>query len=471
MKLLNLILLTFSFLFSVALQAQVETPLAEPHFKPNFEALPRFKKGLSASSLEENERIHIRNEGPTKRKSVLSGGGNDMSLEGTGTRGGGSGVTDGKRTLLLEVFRSQRLDLFQTFKAVDPNLTSMASVGNAEIASQKIIDEVIRRTEIYLPRFAQTLRSAAVELPFEKWTKTTAEFPIIDDFVGAASTDANFRQIQIAYRRANRIVYNERHYRSMDGLNRAALKIHEWLYALADTEASIATQRLVSLLLSKDLLDPNVVRNNRELFMISGIPQLIFRELKYPEGVQNTDQAPSSDEVCGEIAEIRTDMEKKTSELVFIIDDKKTQAKRVVGVTLKKDENVRFLATMYLAKTELNEQFPRFKWPKQEIAKDKVCVSQKRRMVTRLEVGVTWDEEASKAELKAAADEASYFIFLNHAKPGAELEKIRRESDLLGLKLNSMLRKYEPDSQNHFKKLGSRTVAFTTKAKLISRDL
>ena len=358
-----------------------------------------------------------------------------LYAEGSGTRGGGSGVliplgNNMFEVKLLDIYRSERLDIFPLFFAPDPELTElsdMASAQNIEITANKIYEIIMERIKEKFPVFEQTIRGAEKEIPFTKWQASISEFPIIEDFIGETHLREGEQQVQIAYRHTNQLVYNEQFYLLMDAFNRAALRLHEYIYASASVKVSVQVQRLVSLVMSSTFKNPDFLETAKLVLAEAHLAPLATKSLNLPNGVEITEEQPGSHDLCGLLKGIRL-TKKKNLKIIFDFDPDQQQMTRqdlnlekmihfktsghIKTKEIKiKDEAKRnqFLIALYFAKSELSKKYPLYLYPAQSVPIDFICVNKDSEDVTFFEMAVRYDKDKNDEDLKLAQAEAEYF--------------------------------------------------------------
>lgn len=405
-----------------------------------------------------------------------------LYAEGSGTRGGGSGVliplgNNIFEVKLLDIYRSEKLDLFPLFFAPDPellNLSATASTQNIESTANKIYEVVMGRIKEKFPSLEQSIRGAEKEIPFKRWQSSVSEFPIIEDYIGKTHLREGEQQVQIAYRHTNQLVYNEKFYLLMDAFNRAALRLHEYIYASASTKVSVQVQRLVSLVMSSKFKDPNFLDAAKLVLAEAHLAPLATKSLNLPSGVAMTEDQPGSDDLCGLMKEIRL-TKKKNLKIKFEFDPDHQQMTRqdlnleqmiyfktsdkIETKEIKiKDEAKRnqFLIALYFAKSELSKKYPLFLYPAQSVPIDFICINKHSEEISFFEMSVRYNKDKNDEDLKLAQAEAEYFkvqreyvlmTSKNNENPLAGFEKIdvhmqlkRQEIEILTIKSNIKLK-------------------------------
>lgn len=460
---------------------------------PNFDLLPSFKNQNTPAEQATFDRIY--NQGiRAKDPEPVRPTGGPLFAEGSGTRGGGSGVIsvapDGTMTgELLDIYRSRHLDRFPKFHELDPSLVALARGLDPEKGSELVIADVLKRLNQHLPGLGAAILETSRQLPFSSWTAVTAPLPLIDDYIGRVELGATQTQVQIAYRRTDQIVYNVDRYRSLDGFNRAALKLHEWIYALSNATVSIAVQRIVSLIMSADLESAEKLKAERELFVIASLTPLL-KTSPLVEGVAFTAHAePRAGDICGLVKEVAMDKAqdgKGPSATISIVYDPahplltlqdlslengfgaKLALSKPAWIKVKAAEFMRFIAAFSRIKAELSVTYPIYKYPAQRVVPDIVCVNASKRRMTSLESGLDWNPDKNEREMKAARSETAYLRAFN--RPIATPEAFAKVGNLV---TELMIYHAQTKSDEAMgllnlysgKPLGRRSVEFTTKAK------
>lgn len=349
--------------------------------------------------------------------------------EGTGTRGGGSGVlttfpNGDIKIQLLDIYRSSRRDLFPLFFETDPGLIQISVSQDAESAANQIFSIVIGRAEKVFPVLAQKISSAAQAMPMEKWVPTFADLPLIDDYIGNAGLEKDQAQVQIAYRRNNQVIYNEKLVVGMDGLNRAALRLHEYIYAVSGQKTSVQTQRLVSLLMSSKILSPGIMDIAKPILFDLKLDAVDMKILQLPEGAEITENRPGLLDVCGSLNKMFVDPKKGEVRVQLKVDpdhlriDRRDLSPRkllsmnfskMTDVNLKGDELKKFMLSLYFAKSYLEGKYPIFLYPAQSIPADIVCINRLSGRLSSIDISVRYHKEKNEADIESSRLEAEYF--------------------------------------------------------------
>lgn len=131
-------------------------------------------------------------------------------LEGTGTRGGGSGLLVKKsetwtEVQLLDIFRSENLEQYNLFFPVDKTFRRLENADkDANTAARAVFSSVLQRLSQVAPNLASKILALHEgELSFEKWVPLYSDLPLIDDET-PHPLEANKDKIQIAQRRTIR---------------------------------------------------------------------------------------------------------------------------------------------------------------------------------------------------------------------------------------------------------------------------
>lgn len=327
---------------------------------------------------------------------------------GTGTRGGGSGLIvtlpDGIHEVqLLEIHRSSNLKQYNLFFPIDTELRRLES-GNAEfIATQAIFEKVLSRITQVAPNLGAKINNLyEVEFPFKNWIPVFDDLPEVRDEVEHPNEIIKNR-VQIAYRRTNQIVYNSRAYAAMRPLSRAALWLHEYLYALSSLEESIKTQRAVSLFFSSEFLTiaADELKLTR-LFHELGLLGISRRSIKgsLPPGARFTDRKQI--ENCGLLAGLNLSINDTQVTINLFNGLKKL-------ITLNKEQATIVLSSLLWSKVFLQTGFPIYKYPGQKIMADRFCLDSDLAKITQTQSAIAIDEDMRAATNKVAVAEVGYF--------------------------------------------------------------
>lgn len=199
-----LIFLSYSNLFAyqVVTSNRLEIP---KEAQIDYALLPQFK-----SLIDKKEALDLQDEYILGQDQKVEGHSivepklnlENLLAEGSGTRGGGSGIlTDylnrSSEVVLLDVYRSEYSDKFIRFYKPDSSLRKHP-------VEQFIFNEILKRAHSKFPSLVAALKKASVNIPFSKWTASITDFPVIDDYIGDIELVSNghFKQshVQIAYR-------------------------------------------------------------------------------------------------------------------------------------------------------------------------------------------------------------------------------------------------------------------------------
>ena len=399
----------------------------------NYSLLPQFK------ALMDNKEAHdLRDEyilGYEKKdggRSLVEPKLNFENLlaEGSGTRGGGSGIltdcSNGRlEVTLLDVYRSENSGKYTRFYKPDSKLRKHP-------VEQFIFNEILKRAHTKFPSLVEALKNISVEIPFSKWTASVTDFPVIDDYIGdieLVSLD-HFKQshVQIAYRHLNQIIYNEYYYNLMDSFNKTALRLHEYIYMLSGQKKSIYTQILVSYLMSEEIMNNSEIPD--EIFKIHaylGFSRNSYFDVVLPENVLVSDDLSKSDKLCGYVTKLERENSQFHIKINFEYDVKRPQLSRydiydldkilqfnfdhehIIDITDQVRVHQFFMAFGY-GVFYLHEKFPKYLYPAQSKTKDVVCVYQSNKNeIYSLEKSIRYDPEKNKLEIDRAALEAQYF--------------------------------------------------------------
>lgn len=313
-------------------------------------------------------------------------------LEGTGTRGGGSGFVvkrnDGlEEVVLLDVFRSQNLGRYNLFFPLDSELQRMESAAGVDAAAEVIFATVLARIEKEAPHLGRKIRHLyEVELPFKNWIPLYVDLPQIEDETSHPMENNNER-IQIAMRRTQHILYNTRAYAAMNALNRAALWLHEYIYVLSGTEKSVKTQRAVSLFFSSEFLkvaqdEAKFVQLIFDLDLLSQSQSSLAVHL--PPKTRVTEEKQTAN--CGPMQEM-----KLTANLGMEIFANFYGSPRVIS--LSRADTAIFMIALLMNKNHLQGAFPIYKYYGQKILVDLICMNSNFSKVTQIQSRIAIDSE------------------------------------------------------------------------------
>lgn len=328
---------------------------------------------------------------------------------GTGTRGGGSGLMtkgpDGfNEVKLLEIFRSENLAQYNLFFPIDEQLRRLEDHATSEASAKLIFETVLGRIGQVAPGLARKISVLYQEdLPFKNWIPVVQDLPSIADEL-QYPLEPNKDKVQIAVRRTKYIVYNVRAYAAMSPLNRAALWMHEYIYALSSLENSIKTQRTVSLFFSSDFL--TIAADELKLthlFFELDLLAISRRSIEgsLPPGARLAKQKQT--ENCGLLAEIKgTAPGKKVDIGIQLRGSLQT-------LSLAPSEAVIVLSSLKWSKAFLEKAFPIYKYSGQKIMADRVCLNADRTKITQVQSALAIDDEMFKATEKVAWTQAQLF--------------------------------------------------------------
>jgi hypothetical protein len=336
--------------------------------------------------------------------------------EGTGTRGGGSGILkkklDGKNEVkLLDIYRSEHRESFPLFFEIDKHLLKVnASKKNRDDIADEIFHIVVARTLKVMPALAKRIIEMAKTIPFSSWTPSLTIFPLIDDFVGENHLNPDEEQVQVAYRKNLQIIYDEDLYGAMDGLNRAALYLHEYLYIISSTKESVAIQRLVSLLMSTKILENDFAKNASQMMFEFKLNAIASPTIELPPGVVLTNEPAGKNSSCGYLVQIRANPGDKTIVMRLAMESPTEKGKaQLIERRLTPKETLYFMNAAYSLKNQLSVKFPIFLYPAQNTMADVVCINKDEGTIETLEVGTKYHKAKNENELMGALLEATYF--------------------------------------------------------------
>jgi hypothetical protein len=329
--------------------------------------------------------------------------------EGTGTRGGGSGLlikhsAEFTEVQLLEIFRSHNLGQYSLFFPIDESLKIIQTSGNSQELTRLIFENVLERIRQVAPGLAGKIHHLyAVELPFEKWIPVIQDLPLIDDEV-PYPLEQNKEKVQIAVRRTKYIIYNSRAYLAMTPLNQAALWLHEYLYALSGSEKSIKTQRAVSLFFSSDFSviardELKLTRLFFDLDLLAISRSSILSSL--PPGATLANERQTLN--CGRLTQIKGSIEKKSVEITMNLSG------TLKTLALSTAESTIVMSSMMWAKSFLEKSYPIYKYPGQKILVDQVCLDKSQSKVVQVQSSLAIDEEMRTATDELALLESQVF--------------------------------------------------------------
>jgi hypothetical protein len=379
--------------------------------------------------------------------------------EGTGTRGGGSGLIVKKNemfdeVILLEVFRSENLERYNLFFPIDPELRKLESEEQSEESARFIFETVLSRIQQVTPNLARRIKYLYEnELPFKNWVPIYIDLPQIKDET-QHPYETNTDRVQIAYRRTQHILYNSRAYAAMNDLNRAALWLHEYIYALSGLENSIKTQRAVSLFLSSDFLkiaqdktkigqllfDLDLLSLSQSSLSINLPPKTRVAEKKQTEN-------------CGPIQNMKLDNSKSQFEIIALINGVKK------NISISKADAAVIIFAYLMSKSQLQADFPIYKYYGQKILMDQLCLDPTLTKITQVQSALAIDEEMAEATRQSAVAEVEYFKAQSHIAIQMNLGKEQ---------LNDLLRASEKQLEFMKTKLRSDLTAITPLEKILN---
>lgn len=322
---------------------------------------------------------------------------NEIFQVGTGTRGGGSGaMTAEGKIQVLEVYRSLNREIYQDFFRPDKELIEISNTNSPEVSAQLIFEKILTRLEPISPNLTKKIQAIANDIPFSKWIPAKRELNLIEDHE-KLDGDESFERIQLAYRRAHYIFYQQTAYEQLDGLNRAALWLHEYLYALSGEENSLKTQRAVSLFFSNDFLE--IAQDEKRLtilFYEMGLLSLSRAKITMPSGAKISEAANGSSDICGSMEKLEADAATKKA-TVYIRTER-----GLYRIPMSASKTITFMNAMFWSKDYLSKQFPLFKYPSQMIGSDQVCISFWTAQVKSFEVSIINNPSMVEADLESA---------------------------------------------------------------------
>lgn len=328
---------------------------------------------------------------------------------GTGTRGGGSGLivqtaADFSEVKLLEIYRSENLSRYSLFFQIDDELLRLDNANAADESTQIIFETVLSRISQVAPQLAGKIEHLyKIDLPFQKWIPVFQNLPTIDDEI-SHPLEENTDKIQIAYRRTNLIMYNTRAYVAMKPLSRAALWLHEYLYALSGLENSIKTQRAVSLFFSSDFLKIATDETRlTQLFFDLDLLGLSRKTLatSLPLGTKVTSQKQLDH--CGQLASIKGSQNGDKFELAIAIQG------QTIHHIMARTKASAILTSVFWAKIMLEKTYPLYKFYGQKIMPDKICFNSSRTRITQVQSSLAIDESMAQATQNVALAEVEVF--------------------------------------------------------------
>ncbi len=385
-----------------------------PESRIKYDAIPTFRKSSVSS---EDQKLLIEQQidprqrsgaAPTLKLQPRNLKPDEIMMEGTGTRGGGSGIStrlpnNQLSVELLDLYRSERPDLYPKFFQIDPELKRLSAELPPDQASEKILQLVMSRLQQVMPHLARKVEIMSQTLAFEKWTATASRFPLLGDYIGDVRLNANQEHVQIAYRRTNQVIYNESLYAGMDGLNRAALKLHEFTYALSSVEHSIQVQRFVSLAFSHRLMEFQSDTELERLQLELGMLGLAMKAPLMQPGAHLGSVRKMPEEDCGKLISMSVDPITKATQV-------RAYTSRGPRTALLEVEKTKvFLFSILAAKSFLAAQFPLALYPAQQTTQDVICFKSGSLKLSSIEFGISFDPVMSEFEVKAARLEADYF--------------------------------------------------------------
>lgn len=337
-----------------------------------------------------------------KRRSPL------IFAEGSRTRGGGSGLQlkseNGIEVKLLEIYRSEKTETYPNFFQLDSKILELENQGPPEVAAKAIFGLVLSRIREVAPNLAHKIQALAErEMPFSQWTPILEGLPLIEDETPYPH-ETNKEKIQIASRRTDFILYSEQAYLAMSPVNRAALWLHEYLYALTGLEKSIFIQRAVSLFFSAEFFTlaradlPRLTQLFFE-FQVLGLSRPSI-ENSLPKGASLADSKQKNN--CGRILSMSASEAKDRFHIKTEIDGKPYQTE------LNKNEATIFSNSLMWAKIFLGAKFPIYKYPAQRIDPDRVCFDRSLKKITQIQSSISRNKKLAELTRKVAEAEVAH---------------------------------------------------------------
>ena len=434
-SLISFLILFFSLSLAIAGEVQTYKEL-NPKLKIEKDIFPDFTKNSSLLEPSRDRDIHQdldkewQSPKTPKKIDTIRPLGPKNYLEGTGTRGGGSGllikISDSfTEVRLLDIYRSENLNLYNQFFPVDDSLRKIEENRPTDQATTDIFEAVLSRITAVAPNLGQKINTLyREELPFSRWVPIYTDLPVIEDEL-KHPMEQNNKKVQIAIRRVQQIVYNKRAYSAMKPLNRAALWLHEYLYALSGSETSSKTQRAVSLFFSADFLtiavdEARLTMLFYELDLLAISRQSVHHSL--PPGSHVADRKQFKN--CGFLASIDGTDSEDNKIRISIETDGETQT-----YNLNRADATIILSALVWSKAFLTKAFPLFKYPGQKIMPDKFCFNDSFTKVTQIQSSLAIDEELRQATMRLARAEVEYLKAQSdyveaQDTPGAEVSSL-----------------------------------------------
>ena len=376
------------------------------------EADALWAKGTEKDKLIKDQLNRNWKEPELKQKLEMTRPFNSKSFsEGTGSRGGGSGVLiKGSGSMnevqILDVFRSENRAQYDQFFPIDRELRQIEMSNSAEKATQLIFENVLSRIANVAPNFGSKIQQLySGELSFEKWVPVFNDLPLIEDEI-QFPLEKNQSKIQVAFRRTNIILYSSRAYAAMRPLSRAALWLHEYLYALSSSENSVRTQRAVSLFFSADFLViandvPKLTLLFNELDLLAISRKTIAGSLPPGASVVGKKRV----ENCGMMMSLEAT---KTSESV-VVSIRLKGASGIRPITLSRAEASIVMSAIGWSVNFLTKAFPIFKYPGQRTLPNFICLNSDQTKIVQTQSALAIDDEMTKATQSTAFAEMEYY--------------------------------------------------------------
>lgn len=212
---------------------------------------------------------------------------NVQAIEGTGTRGGGSGVAyvvDGeiKEVIFTDIYRSLKKEKSDQSYIIDPYFkqNEVDGISDPELLSEIFLLKVYER----LAKHASTENLAEnmlkVSKQLKEWTDIpeSHSIPLTNDWGQPLELQDNEVMVQVIERDLSQLQRDLNLYNKMSALSRMAAKLHEPLYALHGGENSFDVQNLISVMISAnfDSLSSNEIKSeilNSSGFKYHSLPE------------------------------------------------------------------------------------------------------------------------------------------------------------------------------------------------------
>jgi hypothetical protein len=231
----------------------------------------------------------------------------------SGTRGGGTAIATyapgdpqdrqhARTVRLIDLSRDEEayegIDITRVDYAAFPELRE--SQGDAEALSRAALLRILGRIQDRLPHLAKRLADTASTLG--QWIPSEGELPLVGDH-GKAKLRPGEKLVQVAIRQHASVIYDTVLYDKLDALNRAALRLHEWVYALSSHPDAGKIQRFVALALSEGfakLADAELEKLVREALELGySAASSDPASLALPAGARSTEEGEPAGLRCG----------------------------------------------------------------------------------------------------------------------------------------------------------------------------